>query len=148
MADVIDHCPDAAGLPPVGCPPAGGGTTPIGGDAPVGGLPRDTMAPRLTVTAKRRQRAHRLAITVTADEAARVTVTARVTRRGRRAMRARPVMLDLAARSRRTVRVRFTAAALRSVRRARRPVARVTVRAFDAAGNRGTASRRVRLTGR
>ena len=121
---------------PSGCAFSGGG----GGPAPADTRPAHVA---MNVTGLRSlRRRHYLSVTLRADENCSVTLQAGRFRAARHA---------LVANRRVRAKLRLTARGLRSVRRAvghlRKPLVTVRLRTVDAAGNRGTYARRVRIRG-
>jgi Calx-beta domain len=111
------------------------------------GTPADTTAPKLTVAAKRTQRAlkkKRFALSARCDEQCKLVVVAKVRIGGKKVVlgRARGASSGQAAK----MKVKLSKKALRKLRKAmkgRRAKVVLSVKAVDAAGNRARASRRV-----
>lgn len=131
------------------CTPAGGGPGggPGGGG---GGGTADKLAPDQFLAYKRRQDIDRLAVTVTLDENADVTVGGSVNVPGAaKRLKFRTVRADLRANVKRKFRLKLKRKSLRAVRAAlhdgRKLKAAVRITAEDAAGNVSTEKRKVRL---
>lgn len=137
------------------CPTGGGGGPGgpgPGGPGPGGGIetPGDTRAPSAQLAARRRQDVDRVSIALTFDEAATVTVGGTLSVPGAaRTFRFTAVRREVVAGQRISVRLRLgrrpLAAAKRALAARRRVSATVIVKASDAAGNRRSESRRIRL---
>ena len=171
VSKATDECPGVKGNNPKGCftleaepvnpaadqPPGGGqdagtppGTTPPAQTPGGPGAARDTRAPRITIT-KLRRSVKRGLLTgrglkpgIACDEACSLRVQVKVRKRGSR--RATTLLTARTTRSTtaaRTVRLKLKAARLR---RLARPRVTVIVTATDAAGNRSSVTRVVRLS--
>jgi hypothetical protein len=130
---------------PATCPAGLGG--PGGGGAGGAGGAGDSAAPKLTLSAKGRQRVTKLALAVRLNEAARLTVSATVNvPGGSRVLRFKTVKRQLKAGVRTTVKLKLSAknaARVKLALRARRKLtAKVSLRATDSAGNRSKLARK------
>jgi hypothetical protein len=130
----------------------GGGTGGGGGGGGTGGGDaEDLTRPQQKVAGRQRQDVDRLAVTVTLNEAGRVSARGRVNVPGAaRVFRFRPVSRSAAANEPVRLRLRLAPRARRVVKAAlddgRRLRARITISARDDAGNPSTSRRTVRLT--
>lgn len=132
---------------------SGGGPAPPGGQpAPGGQTPiPDSTKPATSITGRSTQRAAKLFVRASMNEAGTLRATARVNVPSRLAkvFRFKPVTRTVSANADVKLRLKLSKKALRTVRRALRQnrlKAKVTVTAKDSAGNRTTARRTVRLT--
>lgn len=136
-------------VPLTGTPP--GGATPPGGTPAPGPTP-DTTVPTLnagkTPSTQRVGSKQHLTLTLTASEAATLTVTGTIKVAGKDPVLARTTAA-LAAGSRTTVRVKLGTKAMKALRREwakrRTPVAKLQLALRDAAGNVSTVKRQVKL---
>jgi hypothetical protein len=129
----------------------GGGGTGGGGGGGTGGEAEDLTPPQQKLAGRRRQDVDRAAVTVTLNEAGRVTVRGRVNvPDAARVFRFKPVTRAVAADTRERIRLKLARRARRAVKAAlrdgRRLKARVTIAARDTSGNLSTAKRTIRLT--
>jgi hypothetical protein len=128
--------------------------------------PKDTRSPLVALSGKRRQSIRRryLSVAVRPDEAVRLLATGRVLRRAWPAPRASIAAHTVRFNTYRLIRAKATAragqkvalrlrlsrralrAARHSLRHGRRPAAKITVVATDAAGNKRTVRRRITIT--
>jgi glucose/arabinose dehydrogenase len=138
---IVDNSPPASGG--IAVPPPSGSNPPAGGAAVAPGAPviRDTVAPRLTISAARRQdvlRRGRVRFAVTCDERCSLRVSGTV-----RGLRLRGTLRRLDAHRRTVVEVALS----RRIRRAlaRRGSITIALRARDAAGNVRTRSLVIRV---
>jgi len=130
----------------------GGGTGGGGGGGTGGGETEDLTRPQQKVAGRARQDVDRLAVTVTLNEAGRVTARGRVNvpDGAARVFRFRPVSRAADANEPVRLRIRLARRARRTVKAAlddgRRLRARITITARDAAGNPSTSRKAIRLT--
>jgi hypothetical protein len=139
---------DKAPAAPVGPAAPAGPAAPGGGTPPALPLLSDTIAPKLTVAAKRIQRAlkrKRLALSARCDEQCNLVVVAKV-KIGKKKIVLRRAKAIVTSGSTTKIKIKLSKKALGKLRKAtRRGKAKVflSVRATDAAGNKAAASRRV-----
>lgn len=151
IAAAATPTPDAVNMNTGACSSGGG----PGGGGPGGGTGNDvpggdTLAPRQSVAARRRQDIDRLVVSVRPNEAVALTASAGVNVPGAsRTLPFRVVRRSVGAGVRARLRLKLSRRNLRSAKRAlrrgRRLIAKVKLSARDAAGNVSTARRSIRL---
>ena len=133
----------------VSSPPSGGSGTggTGGGDTGGGGVtapPADTRPPTITLTGKAKQRARSASLTARCDEPCTFSAKAKLAgAKGAKAPKARVAPVSAAAGEPAKVKLTFDKRSLKKIKRGKLTV---TVTAVDAAGNRSSATKAIKLT--